>query len=394
MIAQFLFLLVCSLMLQATSAPLPEPRFHGVIIDPDIEIGYGVAVADVDGDGRPDILLADKRRIVWYRNPDWERFVMADNLTTHDNVCLAAQDITGDGRAEVAVGAGWNPGDTVGSGAVFYLVPPEDRTQRWTPVQLHHEPTVHRMRWVRNEKGAHDLVVVPLHGRGNERGEGAGVRILAYTMPSDPRAPWDMRLVDDTLHLTHNFDVVSRGPNQPDQLLVGGREGVFLFSPQADRWTRTQLAGDPEGQSGFAGVGEVRLARGYMATIEPMHGHQLVFYRPPRHDDTAGLWHRQVLDDTLLDGHALACGDLLGIGTDQIVVGWRAMNRPKARVGIKLLTPMNAEKTEWRETLIDDNTMACEDLCLADLDGNGRLDIIAAGRATRNLKVYFNETPR
>jgi hypothetical protein len=35
--------------------------------------------------------------------------------------------------------------------------------------------------------------------------------------------------------------------------------------------------------------------------------------------------------------------------------------------------------------------MACEDLCLADLDGNGKLDIIAAGRATKNLKIYLNQ---
>jgi AcrR family transcriptional regulator len=33
-----------------------------------------------------------------------------------------------------------------------------------------------------------------------------------------------------------------------------------------------------------------------------------------------------------------------------------------------------------------------EDLQLADLDGDGKLDIIAAGRATKNVKVYFNTT--
>jgi hypothetical protein len=28
-----------------------------------------VAVADVDGDKAPDILLADKKQFAWYRNP-------------------------------------------------------------------------------------------------------------------------------------------------------------------------------------------------------------------------------------------------------------------------------------------------------------------------------------
>jgi hypothetical protein len=38
--------------------------------------------------------------------------------------------------------------------------------------------------------------------------------------------------------------------------------------------------------------------------------------------------------------------------------------------------------------------MACEDLQLGDLDGDGRPDIAASGRATKNVKLYFNDTPR
>src|SRR6266853_4825307 len=132
---------------------LPVTKFRAVEIDAKIEIGYGVAVADVDGDKKPDILLVDKKQIVWYKNPTWEKFVIAENLTPLDDVCIAATDIDGDGKAEVAVGAAWNPGDTVNSGAVFYLVPPADRTRKWEPVNLPHEPTVHRMRWVRNTDG-------------------------------------------------------------------------------------------------------------------------------------------------------------------------------------------------------------------------------------------------
>src|SRR6266700_5545330 len=169
------------------AAAASEPRFRALEIDRAIEIGYGVAVADVDGDKKPDILLADKKQIVWYRNPKWEKFVLAENLTKLDNVCLAAADIDGDGKAEIAVGAGWNPSDTVGSGAVFYLIPPKDRTQKWEAVELPHEPTVHRMKWMRDASSRFQLVVAPLHGRGNKDGEGEGVKILAYQMPANPR---------------------------------------------------------------------------------------------------------------------------------------------------------------------------------------------------------------
>src|SRR5438270_10541171 len=43
----------------ALSAAPSVPTFRAVEIDSKIEIGYGVTVADVDGDKKPDILLVD-----------------------------------------------------------------------------------------------------------------------------------------------------------------------------------------------------------------------------------------------------------------------------------------------------------------------------------------------
>src|SRR5688500_17612363 len=142
----------------------PIPKFEAQTIDNNISIGYGLALGDVDGDRKPDILLADKKQFVWYRNGDWKNFVMIQDLTEHDNVCIAARDITGDGKVEVAVGAQWNPSETSNaeqSGSVHYLVRPPDPTQPWKAIKLHHEPTVHRMQWVRSSEGKYYLVVLP-----------------------------------------------------------------------------------------------------------------------------------------------------------------------------------------------------------------------------------------
>ena len=103
------------------------------------------------------------------------------------------------------------------------------------------------------------------------------------------------------------------------------------------------------------------------------------------------LWKRNVLDISLKEGHALACADFLGRGSDQIVVGWRAKNA-EGKVGLKIFIPLDKSAKDWRQTVLDDNTMACEDLRVADLDGDGKLDIVASGRATKTLKVYFNIT--
>ena len=211
----------------------PAPRFEAQTIDENITIGYGLAIGDVDGDRKPDILLADKKQFVWYRNGDWKRFVMTENLTESDNVCMAARDLDGDGKVEVAVGAQWNPGETsdlAKSGGVFYLIRPQDPTQKWEAVELPHEPTVHRMRWVKSAEGANYLVVLPLHGRGNKGGEGAGVKVLAYKLPQNPRSPWPTVTLDDAMHMTHNLDVVETKSPQRTDLYIASKEGVRLVS--------------------------------------------------------------------------------------------------------------------------------------------------------------------
>ena len=365
------------------------PRFRAVEIDK-IQIGYGVTVADVDGDKKPDILLVDKNQVAWYHNPDWKKHVIAQNLTKLDHVCIAAADINGDGKAEIAVGAGWNPGDTVNSGAVFYLVPPSDRTSKWEPVELPHEPTVHRMRWVRNREGKYDLVVVPLHGRGNKNGQGEGVKILRYKVPADPKSPWETEVINQSLHMTHNFEPVQWDSDPAMEILIGSREGSFLYDPER-AGPLTKLGGNESGGAGEIRLGKMKNGRRFFATVEPMHGTNLIVYFEPLGPQPRE-WERHVLDSTLIDGHALACGDLLGEGSDQIVVGWRAMGKPDAKVGIKLFRMQGDAPNKWAETFVDDNKMACEDLCLADLNGDGKLDIIASGRGTKNVKIYFNES--
>ena len=365
-------------LLLFTAEGQSDPNFKSQTLDDKVQIGYGLGIGDVDGDGKPDILLADKKQFVWYRNPDWKRFVMVDGLTERDNVCLAVRDINGDGKVEVAVGAQWNPGETSDpslSGTVHYLVRPEDPTKLWKPVQMHHEPTIHRMRWIKVGE-SYQLVVLPLHGRGNKKGEGEGVKVLAYQVPADPtQSNWSYTQIDQSMHITHNMDIIPDGGKE--FLLVGGKEGAKVLGHWDGEWLESKELVIQDN-----GFGEIRHSNGLVAGIQPLHGNILALY------DEDGK--KTVLTDSLKQGHALALDDLLQQGRDQVVVGWRDPNANQ-EIGIKLFISDDENWNSWRSVWIDRNGIACEDLKVADLNGDGRKDIIAAGRSTHNLVVYWNK---
>jgi hypothetical protein len=393
-------LIALSCVAPAGFAAPPEPEFQAETLDESVDIGYGVTIGDVDGDGRDDVILIESETIAWYRNPGWERFVIARDLTERDHVCITARDINGDGQVELAAGAQWNPGnneDLEQSGALFYLQRPDDPTSRWEPVRIQpHEPTIHRIRWMETRPGRFELIVLPLRARP----DAPGVRVDAYRpVGDDPTGNWKRTRIDGSMHLTHNMMVTSQAEGA-EQLFVIGEEGVrHAWVDGEGNWrSRLRQPGGMDEGGGEIQAGAARtelhrrsLPRHY-ATVEPMHGHKLVHYALTEDgEDGQPSIERTVLDRGLNQGHAVGVADLLGLGSahEQVVAGWRQKN-DQDQWGVKLHVPHPGDD-HWHSYWID-RDMACENMALGDLDQDGRPDVVASGRATENLKVYWNRS--
>jgi len=359
--------------------------FRAEQIASDFAVGYAVTTGDVNGDGRTDVVAINGTDLVWFEAPTWQKRVMLSGVTARDNVTLSLHDIDRDGRLDVALGAAWQPSNTTGGGTLQWIGrngPGPDAP--WALHAIGEEPTLHRIRWADIDgDGVGELVVAPLHGRGTKGPDwqGQGARILIFRPPANPALePWAMEVADDTLHILHNFLPANMDSDPQDELLTASREGVHMLKRGADRtWTRTLVG---EGTPGEIKMGRVA-GRRMLATVEPWHGASVVVYA-----EKAGLWSRSVVEAAIAGGHALGWADFDGDGSDELAVGWR-----DGKPGVALYV-VDREGALQSKVMVDEGGMATEDLTIADLNGDKRPEIIASGRATHNVKIYWNETRR
>src|SRR5262249_23102095 len=142
---------------------------------------------------------------------------------------------------------------------------------------------------------------------------------------------------------------------------------------------------NPKGSRGASEVklGHFKTGGPWIATIEPWHGDQVVVYTAPE-DRNKKLMDRQVIDDSLKWGHAVWTADLDGDGKDELIIGVRddKSDKPGERRGVRLYKALDDTGTKWARHILDDGGIAVEDLAAEDLDGDGRIDIVAVGRQT------------
>ncbi len=352
---------------------------------------YQTVCADLDGDGRPDILVTcpGKGLIQWYQAPDWKKRAVISNL--HEVLDFAPFDLDGDGHLELAVIHEFHLSPSTNGGKIVWLKRGRTLDEEWSVHPIDALPTAHRLRWARlGAWGPHskrrELVVAPILGAGaqpkRERAVPAG--LFYYRIPDDPAAgPWERHLIDDALPLQHGIRVQDINEDGLDEILSASAAGTHIYYPRAESggltFRKQQLHPAESSEVYWAPKGP----RGgpMVATVEPWHGNMVCVYTPPAGGQ--GPWLRTVLDDTLADGHALWCADVDGDGETEILAGYRG-----AGTGLNLYKREDAEGRRWKKTVLDSH-MACQGIFGAPLLSH-RTDIVACGGSTNNVKLYEN----
>lgn len=402
-----------------TDAPKPPegfPKFKVQEIDTGLKIGYAVIAVDIDGDKKPDIVVVDQHKVVWYQNPTWQKRVILDGKTAPDNVCITALDIDGDGLPELVLGAGWKPFDTAKPGTLQWLKRGKTLDDEWTmhPIACD-EPTVHRVRAIDLDgDGKPEVVLVPLMGKGATQAknwqDGRPVRILSYKVPAknpEKAESWNPEVLSEELHVVHNFaPFTPAGDKVPMSIVTASYEGysaIILGKDGAKPKTKLVHPGNQANPNGSRGASEIRV--GYLkppaerkdradgavvATVEPWHGNEIVAYTGVIGEKPT----RTVIDDHLRWGHAVAFADLDGDGRDELVIGVRDNptkdDKFTEKRGVRIYR-LDEKTKKWERYILEDGGVAVEDLIVEDLNGDGKPDIVAVGRATGNCRIYWNQ---
>jgi len=370
-------LLFTAVSLAWAEAPV---RFEPHLIADGLKGGYQLVAADVNQDGRPDLvaLASGLDELAWFENPadktqPWPRHVLTRGL-------LQVINLTFFDATTIVLSDHFSNVPPKSEGRVYVLKAPADPRQEWTRREIDRLPTSHRFRTARFRQGT-VVINAPLADPASKPPDYRGHIPLVMYRPPD----WKRELITtEEQGIMHGIFIKDLNNDGFDELVTASFLGIHQYTQAKNlQWTRKQLGtGDPTPWPPFTGKGpgasDVSIGKRWMAAIEPWHGNIVAVYEKGK---------RRVLDATLQEGHSVEIADFNNDGQEEFIIGDRGRIPNAPAQGAVYL--FHKEK-DWVKTTIDGPGMAAASCAILDLDADRLLDIACIGSATANLKWYQN----
>ncbi len=381
---------VFSVWVGTATADGPAPSWKKTVIEGRFR-SEGVATADVNRDGKPDLLVGD----FWYENPSWTRHEIrkpgefGDGLRSYSECMTSwADDVNKDGWVDqIVVGF-------PGKAAVWYENP-KGEPGHWPAHELWHSACNETPLYTDLFGDGGRVLVMGWQPKGKEN-EGQ----MAWFVPgSDPTLPWEVhpvsapsepgKPVPGTFRFAHGLGVGDvNGDGRKDVISTGGwweqpAEGRQASAPWAFHPANLGDAVADIVPYDVNGDGRVDLINSsahkfgiwWFEQGGPKDGHPAF----DRHD---------LFPELVSETHALIVADVNGDGLNDFVTGKRFWSHGRAEPGSDKPAKLywfEASKgadglTKFTPREIDDQSGIGTQFEVTDVNGDGLLDVVTANK--------------
>jgi hypothetical protein len=387
---------------------MSDIRFTEHLIQGGFQYAYGLAAADIAGNGKLDLVVADKiLGLFWFENDgrghftphtiynadhSWVERIRGVKGDTYDLLGTSAvwcernvvADLNGDGRPEIVIV------DNMGGSVIWFECRGDPRdTASWT-------------RHVIDEYGlpsAYDVDVADLDGDGDPDIVAScyrrGRQLVWY---ENRRGSWAKHVIDERMSETRTTVAVDvDGDGKIDVLASGYRNNLVLWyenpgDPATRPWKKhvidviyRPLHGHPVDMDGDGDV-DLVIATGEMDADAGGMPSQIVWYENTGQPAQA-LWPKHMICESFPHAFEAVAADLDGDGQMEVVASsWADAGK------IAIFKHSGDPRGPWQMQVLKSGWTRANSVIIADFDGDGRLDIAACAEEGANeVRWWHNE---